>query len=444
MSRRSSVTSATSDSSSPVSTTCGQFTPSTDSWEPLPIQQHPVDYSKADLLSDSLIKEGQQTLLRLIDDLPPENSTSESRMTRLRGLSVIETLICAGNIQPEFETGIGDAPSPLHLAVRKRDAALVELLLRYGASMGTRNSQGETALHVATRTDDLDMVKALLSDDIRFSDEIPIESPTERANKLNNQGHPALWWAAAEGSSNEVFKYLLTLGPEVVNFQCEDVDLPTALWAAASLGRLDEARALLRNGADPMVRDRDQSTLLHKAYWPDMAHRSGFDAAGLYVDLLERPNIDAAARDREGRQPIHFAAAAGELAMCRALLNHLRDRAARQPQQDPDAPRPVDAGDNNGATPLMFAAGTGQIRVVRMLIAEYQADVRAVDRYGSDAFAAACERGFLTTAVLLLGAYPERDLDMMNQSGETALARAQRNGHTNVVNWLVELGARTG
>ncbi|KAL2122263.1 hypothetical protein VTJ04DRAFT_2718 [Mycothermus thermophilus] len=395
--------------------------------------------------------EGRLALIKLIQDLPLDSDTPQSNNARRQGLSIIKALICAGNIEPDFRTDDEERLSPIHLAFQKRDPDLLTLLIECGANLATKDNRGDTVLHIATENDDLAMVKTVLSEEIKSSPRRPIENSRQRANKLDSQGRPALWWAAARRSPGRVFCHLLTLGPEVVNFRCEDEDLPTALWAAASRGRLDKARALLRNGADPMVRDRDQSTLLHKVQWHNMAaDRSGADVAdtserpGLYADLLRHPDIDAAARDSEGRQPIHFAAAAGELAMCKALLDHLRDRAARQTQQKLDVRDLVNAQDNNGATPLMYAAGTGQIRVVRMLIAEYQADVRAVKCCGSDAFAIACDRGFLTTAIFLLGAYPERDLDMTNDSKETALARAQKNGHSEVVNWLVGLGARTG
>ncbi|KAL1838435.1 hypothetical protein VTJ49DRAFT_2658 [Mycothermus thermophilus] len=396
-----------------------------------------VDWSNATRLEPSQIQELQRALVKLIQDLPPKRDSSQAQC-----LALIETVLSASAISPNFYID-SEGMYPIHLAVQKSDALLVKLLLRYGARISVHDRHGDTPLHIATRNDKLSVAKTLLTRSISCAE----PSPIDRANAVDARGRPALWYASASGTSNRVFTYLLTLGPGVVDRRCashpdypENDEFPTPLWIAASQGRLATARALLGAGANPRVLGPGRSTLLHKANWLGMGTCEKDTNPGLYRGLLAH-GADASARDNADRQPLHFAAAAGEVEMCLALLEHRHTETSQAGEKFLPV---VDVRDKRGATPLMFAAGAGQGRVVRVLVTRYGADARARDENGNDAFAAACERGYLTTAAFLLGTYPERNLDERNKRGETVLKRARANGHRGVVEWLIELGADAG
>ncbi|WP_374116668.1 ankyrin repeat domain-containing protein [Streptomyces gilvus] len=102
-------------------------------------------------------------------------------------------------------------------------------------------------------------------------------------------------------------------------------------------------------------------------------------------------------RDRLGRAPVHYAAAAGDVDGLRALLADGAD------------PGAVDAG---GWTPLHFAAQAQVPAAVEVLLAAGVV-VDAVDRHGNTPLSRAvfCSRGEGGTIRLLLeaGADPDRD-----------------------------------
>ncbi len=112
----------------------------------------------------------------------------------------------------------------------------------------------------------------------------------------------------------------------------------------------------------------------------------------------------------------------------------------------------MDARDGKGATPLMFAARAGWLRVVRVLVARYGADVAVRDGEGDDAFAVACGCGRVGAATFLLGrqvrgedgVLGDRDVDVGNAKGRSALGLAAHGGHVEMVRRLVELGADCG
>ncbi|KAL2269666.1 hypothetical protein VTJ83DRAFT_1850 [Remersonia thermophila] len=240
-----------------------------------PAHYSAADWNRAVRLSDAQAREGRRALIKLIQDAPnvPDRLGPDGRDQHL---AIIEMMLCAGTIDPNFLSPEAGA-YPIHLAARQGDVLLVELLLRYGARVAVHDQRGDTPLHIANRSNNRPVVDALLATGVPCAE----PSPADRANALDAFGRPALWYASGLGPpSGGVLDRLLTLGRDVVNRRCKNTaanpssdELPTALWAAASQGRLDAARALLRA--------RGGSTLLHKANWPSMgggrqgARRSG-------------------------------------------------------------------------------------------------------------------------------------------------------------------------
>lgn len=155
---------------------------------------------------------------------------------------------------------------PLFQAVRKRDAALLDALLREGTPVNVVDASGTTPLMIAARDGDLESVRLLLAHGADVS----------AANRI---GATALLWAAGEP---EKVRLLLAAGaspatrsalgntPLIVAAGCpesqESLALllaaeaaissrnagdETALSAAARMGNLDSVRLLLAHGADP-------------------------------------------------------------------------------------------------------------------------------------------------------------------------------------------------
>ncbi len=140
------------------------------------------------------------------------------------------------NAHPDLESADRDGQTPLMLAARRGNAALVQYLLEAGAKPDKGNSQGTASLHFAVYG--ASGKRALYQ--IKKT-----ERPVDRA-------------ACVE--------LLLAAGAKA--------DKPgfhgrTALWWAAYLGRTQEAKRLLAAGADPNFRDKRGISVL------DAAHEGG-------------------------------------------------------------------------------------------------------------------------------------------------------------------------
>ncbi|RYP65746.1 hypothetical protein DL770_008941 [Monosporascus sp. CRB-9-2] len=170
------------------------------------------------------------------------------------------------------------------------------LLLQYGAKASVHDADGKTPLHTATGQDNVSVTAALLAEDIACCK----RSRVDRANACDAQGRPALWYASGLGSAPSVFDLLVSLGPVVVNHECRDEDLPTALWAAAARAA-STPPALLGAGANHSL--TIYATLLG---WRDGKN-------------LNAPIIDVNAGDGEDATPLMHATEAGQLRLVVAV-----------------------------------------------------------------------------------------------------------------------------
>jgi ankyrin repeat protein len=390
-------------------------------------------------LPESTIRDCQQTLLTLIQDLP-----SHRDVDRSYSLAIIEMILCGCNINPDFVDS-SSGKRPIHIAAENGDAVLVKLLLRYGARVSVHDSKGGTPIHIATIKDDVAVVEALLTTEFPCVE----NSPVDRANALDKAGRPTLWYASYHGYGCNVFNLLIALGKDVINFRCRNNEestsnekYPTALWTAAAGGQVDIARALLRAGADPSISRSDGSTLLHRVTWPAIiGERTGGEAAtaeraksmlyyqetfkavaegkityiadskpflkvlyrlmeyhakhpgggtrrragansGLFWDLL-RHGADPFARDSESIQPIHLVAAIGEMEMCAVLLDHHRSANRSREEEEEEEEQAAAASQRTAYVNVVYKNGTTPI-IYAAAFGHTQVVRMLVTQYGAD------------------------------------------------------------
>jgi ankyrin repeat protein len=293
------------------------------------------------------------------------------------------------------------APSPLHVATSRGYRYIMELLLESGAAVSARDEGGQTALHVAAKRNDGEAVRLLFE----FG-ALP--------NVEDSRGRTPLWHAAWYESTPNTFDLLKGRGTTVINYECNDPKMPTALWAAAANGLLDRATALLTSGASAEVKDSRGRMLLHRVEWP---------AIVALAPLLIEKGADPCEPDGEGKLPLHRAAEQGRMDMVAHLL-----------------PRtPVDSVDGHGATALMLAARKGSLPLVHYLVRERGARWDIRDQVGNDAFYMACAKGHFVVATYLLGV--DRNINEGNNEDDTPLHAAARGGHKEMVRALLDLRA---
>lgn len=224
--------------------------------------------------------------------------------------------------------------------------------------------------------------------------------------------------------------------------------LDERLLAAAEKGDVNEAAALLKQGAQVNAIDGTGMTPLHLATgegheavvrlllergasvnvaadggWTPL-HRAAQENREAVARLLLEKGAAVNAATNDGRTPIHLAAAGGHEAVARLLLAK-------------DASVTV-ADNDNGKTPLHEAAGKGHEPVVRLLLANGAA-VSVGDKGGMTPLHEAAGGGHEAVARLLLD--KSAAVNATTKFGWTSLHQAADDNREAVVRLLLEKGA---
>lgn len=192
--------------------------------------------------------------------------------------------------------------SAIHFATRARSERCVELLLEYGADIDAKGKNGTSALQMAARDGDEGLVRLLLDSgaDIHMADHF---------------GCQALQYAVENAQTDIV--YLLLVKDADINggFSAENRG-DTPLYKAVHFGHHDLVETLIAEGADIAI------------------------------------------RNSLGRTALHEAAATGQDAIARLLVEYGANVNTRVNSQALDS----------GMTPLLFAADQGHVDTVGLLI----------------------------------------------------------------------------
>jgi ankyrin repeat protein len=267
---------------------------------------------------------------------PPVSPFEDAAIARVtRAIYAGETETVLALIRPDLpldHVARDVSHTPLMAAIENHNTAVFEALLEAGASATAPIEFGETPLHVAARRGDEAMVRALLA---RGAD---VNAALIRPNHQFGGRTPLM--EAAIGRSLPVVKLLLELGADpfakdangwnvlsfaevsgkrVANHLRKLMDrLPQAseasLHDAARAGLVEHVRVLLDRGAAIDDRDDLGRTVLH---WAVMSSRT--ETARL---LLER-GAEVDARDKRGYPPLSLIQGSTEIAQL--LLKHGAD-----------------------------------------------------------------------------------------------------------------------
>ncbi|KAM5298481.1 inversin [Ctenodactylus gundi] len=331
----------------------------------------------------------------------------------------------------------------LHLAAQKGNYRFMKLLLTRRANWMQKDLEEMTPLHLTTRHKSPKCLALLL----KFM--APGEVDTQDRNKQT-----ALHWSAYYNNPEHV-KLLIKHDS---NIGIPDVEGKIPLhWAAnhRDPSAVHTVRCILDAAPTESLlnwQDYEGRTPLHFAV---------ADGNVTVVDVLtsyESCNITS--YDNLFRTPLHWAALLGHAQIVHLLLE--RNKSGTIPSDSQGAtplhyaaqsnfaetvkvflkhPSVKDDSDLEGRMPFMWAAGKGSDDVLRaMLSLKSDIDINMADKYGGTALHAAALSGHVSTVKLLLE--NDAQVDATDVMKHTPLFRACEMGHKDVIQTLIKGGAR--
>ena len=354
------------------------------------------------------------------------------------GEGVITTLIFAAVLSLAVgTTGEVQASPPALVAQNQRDdeREARERAIHYAASEAGRQVQ-EDSHRAPAPTDDAFslLMHAIYEGDMDMT--VYLLERVDDLSRTDGRGFTPLMAAASENQA-DIARLLLDRGADVNQVHRNW----TALIEAADEGSLEVARLLIEAGADLEVGGVNGRSAAVMA-----ASEGHLDV----LQLLQGEGADIGTIP--GRlAPLHMAANEGKTSVVRYLL---------------DQGVPVDLPDASGRTALNYAASEGHRDVVELLIdagshaelstRDARQEEEQVERErGIEEMAAREIERLVHTPELLTGPAGEGDLvtlramlegldmnvDIVDGNGYTALAVAAREGHADIVEYLLDKGA---
>ena len=330
--------------------------------------------------------------------------------------------------------------TPLHAAVDGGHFSVVEVLLKHGAVPTHIKADQPPPIHLACSQGKLDMVKVMLQHGgkgiLQAHDQFG-QTPLHRsASGLNCMG---------------VLSYLINEGVEVNSI---DNQGRTPLTNAIFVGSLCAVRALIRHGADPLIKDSKGHNALHVAI---DRRRKAIVGCLLDLPVAAKLVVDC---DLQNRNPLHMALYHGYGELVSPLVSAIRlqlsccidshgnnflhlaaasgdHRALTILLDIPSSQTLLNKTNHCGGTPLHEAAGKGHTQCVELLLSHGAMSHRC--HMGTTPFMYACLNGHTHCAQLVHDAFSFQK-DWTDNKGNNALHLAVKSGNTSTISKALDLG----
>lgn len=251
---------------------------------------------------------------------------------------------------------------------------------------------------------------------------------------------------ASQGGDPNIIDLIVSHVPDIESRTGEGF---TPLMIAASNGKENAAKYLLKKGADPFSEDKNRWISLHHAsqggsadvidlmlsQFIDIESKTGRGETPLMIAvingklqavtcLLEK-GADPSLEDKKSWNSLHHAARGNNPNVIELILNHMSVIESRTAQD---------------YTPLMIAAGNGKVQIVTFLL-EKGADPSLQDSsgYNSLHWASRSDKPVIIEKILSRGGDIESE---SKSSWETPLMIAQDDGHFKALTYLRSKGAK--
>ena len=290
----------------------------------------------------------------------------------------------------------------------------VQLLLKFGAGVNSRDKEYATALHDAAIVQNLEVVRVLL---IHGAD----------INAKNSQGRTPFHQLFQSSYSKDLIDVARLLVEHGANVNTRDRRHETPLHLTSHEGNVELVRVLLDHGANVNVKNDQGQTPLYLALHPQHLSQDNFGVVPLLIDH----GADVNTGDNVHETPLHLASRKLDLESVRVLLDH-------------DAN--INAKNNQGQTPLhQVFCNYSVVRgcAITRLLVERGADVNAQDEDHNTPLHLASRRRNLESVRVLLN--HGANVDAKNNEGQTPLHQVPELQHSygcsDIAQLLLERGA---
>lgn len=377
------------------------------------------------------------------DDLTPMHLAARKGSHRVLSLC-LEVCKEHGYLQETILSFLDEENStPLHAAIDGAHAAVVDVLLKNGASPIQSKYGYPPPLHMACSQGKLDMVKLMVD-----------HCGSAILHKCDEYQRSPLHFSANSSRCGNLISYIAQYD---VDINATDAQNRTALHIAVMSGSLTGVQTLLSKNADPTINDRHGNNALHYAV---IHQRKAIIMCLLQLPCAKQLVLDRGINnectpvhcalklgygdlvapmvavmgtqieemiDSRGSNPLHLAAGNGDSvtlanlftnSACYKLLNEVND---------------------GGATPLHCAAGSGCSRSVQILLEQGATSHKC--HSGATPYMYACLKGHTLCAKRLHQAFPFQR-DWRDDQGNTGLHLAVMGGNQKTVELLLDLGSK--
>jgi len=220
-----------------------------------------------------------------------------------------------------------------------------------------------------------------------------------------------IFQAVTEGNT-ELIKKQLQKNPDLLN--AKNPDAMTPLNLAAEKDQYEAAVLLLKNGADPLLGDNENSGPIHLA---------AISGSIRIIDLLMENGVDIDVQDDNGLTALHFALSRRQFQAARHLINEGTD---------------IKIQSNNGFSTMQFAAIGGDLEIVKLL-GEKKAEINTQLDNGTTPLFSALSYGH--TAIVKYLVENGADINAENDNGDQPLSYARNSNCYEAAEYLIANGA---
>ena len=229
----------------------------------------------------------------------------------------------------------------LHLALQTKQENTIKAILSFGPEIVTKDSKGNTPLHLAILLNNYDIIETVLN----LSKHDP-----KIVNAVNKQKCTPLHLSVDNGDYR-VTELLLTSKADIY---CRDNEEKTILHHAIEIVD-SERRSLMFNG---LIKFEDKTFGSHKlCTTEDKRGNTPLNLAitksdnGIVTSLLEYPSV-LKVTNKQGETPLHLAVINKDEKTMESILNAIKKTEKLSSKNFPKRDSPINSQDSTGCTPL--------------------------------------------------------------------------------------------